>query len=251
MGRRAATQRFNNEIVALFQKHWSALDQPSESVTFDQVTEFAKAISHMCPSRWNTALTALRFITDKAGMLKRRKLRFRQFNPPNQLQFSALLAECDKLPRSKATGQIIRFLCLTGLRIGEARSLTWDSVGEDYIEVSRDNSKNGRCRRIPFLPGTKTVLERLRELGDGHKVLPTRNVRNSLIKACRLAGVPRLSFHCLRHIWITRCIEFGTDLPTLARWAGHADGGSLLARTYFHLVDDHSRRMAEKVRIAI
>jgi hypothetical protein len=40
----------------------------------------------------------------------------------------------------------------------------------------------------------------------------------------------------------------GVDLPTLARWLGHQDGGALLARVYFHLADQHSRQMAERLR---
>jgi integrase len=59
----------------------------------------------------------------------------------------------------------------------------------------------------------------------------------------------RISHHDFRHLFATRCIESGVDLPTVARWLGHQDGGALLSRTYFHLVDEHSRRMAARVRI--
>ena len=59
-----------------------------------------------------------------------------------------------------------------------------------------------------------------------------------------------LSPHCFRHLFATRCIEAGVDIPTVSRWLCHTDGGALAAKTYFHLLDGHSREMAAKVRIA-
>jgi site-specific recombinase XerD len=51
----------------------------------------------------------------------------------------------------------------------------------------------------------------------------------------------------LRHLFATRCIESGVDIPTMARWLGYKDGGALLMKTYIHLLQEHSQRMAAKV----
>lgn len=80
-------------------------------------------------------------------------------------------------------------------------------------------------------------------------VLPRQNSRKAIDMACRRAGLPHMSFHCFRHLFATRCIQSGVDVPTVARWLGHSDGGALLSKTYFHLVDDHSRVMAARVSI--
>jgi integrase len=37
------------------------------------------------------------------------------------------------------------------------------------------------------------------------------------------------------------------DVPTVARWLGHRDGGALAMRTYGHLREEHSRAAAAKV----
>ena len=64
-----------------------------------------------------------------------------------------------------------------------------------------------------------------------------------------MAGVRHLTHHDMRRLFATRCIESGVDVPTAARWMGHSDGGALLAKTYFHLLDGHSREMARMVSI--
>ena len=52
----------------------------------------------------------------------------------------------------------------------------------------------------------------------------------------------------LRHLFATRCIESGVDIPTVSRWLGHKDGGALAMKVYGHLRDHHSVEMAKKVR---
>jgi hypothetical protein len=51
----------------------------------------------------------------------------------------------------------------------------------------------------------------------------------------------------LRHLFATRCIESGVDIPTVSRWLGHKDGGALAMKVYGHLRDQHSTNMAKKV----
>jgi len=69
-----------------------------------------------------------------------------------------------------------------------------------------------------------------------------------LIKnACKKLGLFHLTHHDLRHLFATRCIESGVDIPTVAKWLGHKDGGVLAMQTYGHLRDKHSANMAEKV----
>jgi integrase len=101
------------------------------------------------------------------------------------------------------------------------------------------------------MSGVQETVERLKLLPrrEGF-LLPQLNVKTALRRACRVLGLPKLSpHHDFRHIFTTRCIESGVDLPTLARWLGHQDKGELLSKRYFHLLDQHSRRMAARVRV--
>jgi integrase len=75
------------------------------------------------------------------------------------------------------------------------------------------------------------------------------------VRECQLAmntataklGLPHLTHHDLRHLFATRCIESGVDIPTVSRWLGHKDGGALAMKVYGHLRDQHSAAMASKV----
>src|SRR5271154_2755582 len=71
--------------------------------------------------------------------------------------------------------------------------------------------------------------------------------QKSIDRAAKLASVKRITHHDLRHLFATRCIESGVDIPTVSRWLGHQDGGALAMKTYGHLRDQHSTTMAQKV----
>jgi integrase len=57
-----------------------------------------------------------------------------------------------------------------------------------------------------------------------------------------------MNHHDLRHLFATRCIESGADIPTVSRWLGHSDGGALAMKTYGHLRQEHSQAQATRVR---
>ena len=57
----------------------------------------------------------------------------------------------------------------------------------------------------------------------------------------------RFTHHDLRHLFATKCIESGVDIPTVSRWMGHSDGGALAMKTYGHLRQEHSQTQAAKV----
>jgi integrase len=69
-------------------------------------------------------------------------------------------------------------------------------------------------------------------------------------RAARLVGMERITHHDLRHFFATICIETGVDVPTVASWLGHKDGGALAMKTYKHLLDEHSVVAARKVTFA-
>ena len=248
LNRKPKTSQFYSELHAVILREWPDLSIPADDVTAEWLLAFATTLAHLCPSRWNSMVSALREITPHGKLLSRRPLNSRQFEPPNQQQFAALIAECDAAPRSKA-GLVVRFLSLTGMRISEARALRWKHVHADCIQVPGETTKSGKPRAIPLLPGAADVLARLRALDSGGYVLPRQSPRKAIENASRRVFGVAWSFHCFRHLFATRCIESLVDMPTVARWLGHQDGGALLARTYFHLVDDHSRTMAARVVI--
>jgi len=244
------TRDYHQELIEFIGRTWcEKFHQPAADISEQDVGEFTVRIAWLSDSRYNGIVTMLHGTVPAAKKLRRRPLQIKERPLLSQLEFSRLLEELHGRPQSHAD-LVIRFLSHTGLRINEARQIRWTDVREDFILVPGRASKSGRPRVIPFVNGISDTLQELRNVaGDREDVLPQAECKRSLQGACARAELPRLSHHDFRHLFATRCIESGVDLPTVARWLGHQDGGALLSRTYFHLVDEHSRRMAARVRI--
>ena len=249
IGKRDRTKDYHREIVALILRDWPDVNMPVDAITPEQVIEFVQKVERFSVSRFNAIVTALRATVPVARKLKRRRVRLKDRVLLTEEQFARLLAELDRAYRGHG-GLLIRFLAHTGLRINEARQLKWLDVHEKFLLLPGEITKNGEPRAVPLINGVRDTLEKLRAVtGQGERVLPQAECKTALNSACARAGVPRLSHHDFRHLFTTRCVQSGVDIPTVARWLGHLDGGALLARTYFHLADEHSLLMAQKVRL--
>ena len=134
--------------------------------------------------------------------------------------------------------------------------MKWDDIDWQRRQIIvRGNpdtgTKNSETRRVPILPDMENLLTRMKEkLGTVGKepILQVGNCNEALARACKEIGIPKLTHHDMRHLFATRCIEAGLDIPTVSRWLGHKDGGALAMKTYGHLRNDHSQAMAQKVK---
>jgi integrase len=142
---------------------------------------------------------------------------------------------------------MVEFLAFSGMRIGEARGLRWEDIGEDRILIN--GVKATGYRTIPIFPKLKTVIERLRTYWDGKtphgKVFLTSFPERGFHSACDRLGIPRMRIHDLRHLFATTAMERGVPVGTIALWLGHKDGGALLMRTYSHVRIDASWAQAQ------
>ncbi len=97
-------------------------------------------------------------------------------------------------------------------------------------------TKNSEIREVPMIPDMRQLLERLRsERTDEPLETPVMRVREcqkAMDRAAKIVGKPRITHHDLRHLFATRCIESGVDIPTVSRWLGHKDGGALAMKVY-------------------
>src|SRR5947208_15611909 len=78
-------------------------------------------------------------------------------------------------------------------------------------------------------------------------VMRVGECQKAMDKAGKKVGIPHLTHRDLRHLFATRCIESGVDIPTVSRWLGHKDGGALAMKVYGHLRNQHSASMAKLV----
>ena len=114
---------------------------------------------------------------------------------------------------------------------------------------NRKTNDTAPTRNIPIIPDMRALLKRLANQRHSPEdpVCSVGECEKSMTRACRLLGIARITHHDLRHLFATRCIESGVDIPTVSRWLGHSDGGALAMRVYGHLRDQHSADMAQRV----
>jgi len=192
--------------------------------------------------------------------LTRAKIRPRILKLPEKSQFAALIKQARaQSVWGERAADLLEFLAYSGMRlVSEASLVTWGDVDWTHNEIivrgrPDTRTKNGEIRRIPILPDMRDLLKRL-QASQAQPPQPTDRVMqiikcpSSLDRACKEVGIPHLRHHDFRHIFATRCIEAGVDVPTVSRWLGHKDGGGLAMRTYGHLCNDHSQQMAGKVK---
>lgn len=137
----------------------------------------------------------------------------------------------DRFPR---TCCLVELLLLTGMRLGEALSLTWGDVDSELKQITLRVTKSGRVRHVSISEGCMHVLDRLAEVtsdfpkdgwlfpssfGPSHMTRPVRPWK----KACKAAGLPAsLRFHDLRHIFASLCVKEGIPLYTVQGLLGHS-----------------------------
>lgn len=156
-----------------------------------------------------------------------------------------------------------RFMLYSGARVGEAAVTKWADVDWDGKTIHIPGYKSESSdRTIPLFADLEALLRKVKERRqrtaavavNGDAVIDQEaplfrisEAQRSLNTACAKLGVQRVTHHDFRHLFATKCIEAGVDIPTISRWLGHADGGALAMKIYGHLQREHSNRMAARV----
>jgi integrase len=224
---------------------------------------------HYAPSVVNNSIGTLRAVFDEAIItgarfnnpaagLARVKVRQKQLELPSREQFLRFVDEIRTAGagQSKDCANLVRFLAYSGLRIGEAKYVTWadSDFARHQLHVRGDPetaTKNGETRYVPMIPELEQMLIELRAQRPNEPatatVMRVFECQNSMTHAAAKIGMKRITHHDLRHLFATICIESGVDIPTVSRWLGHKDGGALCMKTYGHLRQDHSFAQAQRV----
>ena len=156
-----------------------------------------------------------------------------------------------------------RFLAYSGCRVGEAALVTWAKVDFDkkLVEVNGGKTKSSD-RILPLFTELEALLKKVIErrksaarfavagkpyIDPKESLFRLKKAQKTINAACARLGIMRITHHGFRHVFCTRCIESGVDIPTVSRWVGHADGGAVMMKTYGHLRQEHSLAQAMKV----
>jgi integrase len=263
------TKRYWNYRVQALLKSWPGLDKMNlKEITEAKCREWGKRFAdEFEPTNFNNTLGAFRNILKRGGIrhddnpamkLKRLGAKPKELVLPEPEQFDAIVktVETAGAGQSKDCADLIRFLAFSGCRISEAKQVLWQDVDFERGEIRVHNAKRSKTtsahdlRFVPIITAMRELLERMR---NDAKPQPTDRVcvlgecEKSLTNACKKVGVARITHHDLRHLFATRCIEAGVDIPTVSRWLGHVDGGALAMKVYGHLRRSHSQESAKLV----
>jgi integrase len=169
--------------------------------------------------------------------------------------------------RARLLADYLALLAHSGMRRTEALYLEWTDIDFKNRRVTLqgtkrmpdgkevDWTKNRVSRVIPFNAKLENLLRDMNTRAcsrwlfprEGNWTIPARGFEDSFDRVRRTAGMPTVGLHDFRHHFISRCVMAGIDFLTVSRWAGHQDGGLLIAKVYGHINDYHSRAMANKL----
>lgn len=154
----------------------------------------------------------------------------------------------------------LRFLALTGWRIGEVRSLLWESIDDERHDATLQDTKTGVSHR-PLGQAARELLKAERERQpqngvtakyvfpssvDAHR--PIADVGALWLNVVHAAGLT-LTPHGLRHSFVTVARELGYGDHVIAALVGHSLG-SMTSR-YGMAPGDIVREAADKVSESI
>src|SRR2546430_168923 len=268
------TRDYWRECLAALQKSWPGLSETEiRKITQADCKKWASAYAKTASAtRYNNTVSVLRHVlnvavecgvvySNAAAAVKRAPVRAKEIALPTIEKFNALIAEmrAGHSRDSVNCADLAAGLAFTGSRIGEAREIAWRDVDFDAGEIvvrcdAKTGTKNWELRRVPLIPDARVLFQRMQSERSGEsldaKVFCVRECQKSLDRAAKKVGADRITHHDLRHLFATRCIESGVDIPTVSRWLGHKDGGTLAMKTYGHLRREHSIAQAQKVSFA-
>jgi site-specific recombinase XerD len=167
-----------------------------------------------------------------------------------------LLAACSQVHTPLLrTGVVISLN--TGMRKGEIYGLRWEQVNlaDRSIHV-RNGKTRGSARRIPMNEAVQELLSELCKVRKGDFVFPSprkkgerfRDPKVGFMKAVKLAKIPHIRFHDLRHTFATRLVRSGVDIVTVQHLLGHSN--IMMTSRYAHSDADAKMDAVERLDFA-
>ena len=145
---------------------------------------------------------------------------------------------------------IVQLLLLTGARKRELLDAKWEHVSLERKVWLIPTSKTGKSRHLPLSAPAVRVIEGLRRFKNCPWLLPNPetlkpfvSIKNSFQVATKVAKLPGLRIHDLRHSAASYMINGGVDLFAVGKILGHASYQS--TQRYSHLAMDTLRAAVE------
>ncbi len=171
----------------------------------------------------------------------------------SKVEYRALRDACKADPRMAA---VVELLLQTGMRISELAALTIDDIDfeRNVITIRAQNSRPER--KVPLNMAAKKALlnylevrpktkEKTLFLTKTCRPFLVRNIRTSLDRYFRLAGIRDAKVNDLRHTFIVEQLKAGTPLVYVSQLVGHKR--ITTTERYLNLID--TPKMEPNVKI--
>ena len=163
-----------------------------------------------------------------------------------------VLSEAERKSRiSPYAVAAIRFLLLSGARVGEVLGMRWEWVDFERSCVFLPDSKTGK-KVIPLGGSALELLEGLPKMAGNPYVFPGKAFGRPIYELSgtwerirKAAGLDGVRIHDLRHSWASEAAAAGLSLPFIGAILGHSEP-STTAR-YSHLANDPLKAAADRV----
>jgi integrase len=139
----------------------------------------------------------------------------------------------------------------TGLRMGETRSLLWNSIDftRRWLTVDGGHAKSRQTRHVPLNEEAVRVLTQWREQAShGPRVFDVvTNFKTAWGHVLEQARIAAFRWHDLRHHFASRLVQAGVPLNTVRDLLGHASVAMSLR--YAHLAPDQRCEAVAKLDV--
>jgi integrase len=266
---KSKTKHYYKQRIDSLLRTWPGLEKINvRDISKQNCMDWATKYKGSATAFNNTALV-LRMVLDiaiESGVIyenvarhvTRRAIKPKELHLPDNAKFVEFVKTIEDAGGrfSKDCANLVRFLAYGGFRLGEAKNITWGDCDFQRGEIvvrgdAVEKTKNSEVRRVPMIAEMRQLLERLQnEHGEeipSTSVMRVGECQKAMDAAVKKVAISHLTHHDLRHLFATRCIESGVDIPTVSRWLGHKDGGGLAMKVYGHLRNQHSASMAKLV----
>ena len=152
----------------------------------------------------------------------------------NPEEISAFVSALDQSNLSLAVNAVLRFLLVSGQRLGEVVSMEWEDIdlANRVWSLPAGRSKNGRGHRIPLSARAVLILREMQTTGGSEGwVFPNaegRHIRGdsisrALSRLIKQFDLNHFTPHDLRRTAATQISGMGVDRTTLGRILNHTD----------------------------
>lgn len=175
-------------------------------------------------------------------------------NPPALLSVAEVARLLDQMPDHLRAA--VGCAVYAGLRQAEIMRLHWQDIdlkAGTLTVASRAGAqtKSNRTRRVPISPDLADLLRRHPRVLGERLLFPGKDgvrhdIKTSLLKAAKRAGIPKIGMHQCRHAFVSHAIMSGADVRSVQQWAGHSDLRTTTG--YAHTSPAHEQEAISRIR---